>query len=132
MQAPRPDLFPRDVAEEIKGRVGDLLTDEQVTVEVQYRRPGSPDYDETTGKASRNTGKWTFRAVRSRVTEREALASGGHVQAGDWKYLFLKSELPLEPTDGDEVREGGRVVKLTRWEDDAQGLQWMVSGRENR
>lgn len=125
MQAPAPDFLGEALAATITENVTALLTDPELTVEIEYRRAGKATYDATAGTETRSTGKWTFRAVQEQV--KQTVKSGGRI--GDQQFLFLKEEMPIDPRKGDEIRIGGDVWFVTSWDSDLQKLMWLVTGR---
>ena len=127
---PTPDLMPAHLRNVLTDRLEGLLTDPELSTEVVYRRPRSTSYSATTGLQTRDISSWTFNAVAADVSARVASRSGGRIRVGDRRFQFMRSELPLEPTVGDEVRERGTVYKVVDWRSDPQAVNWLVTGRK--
>ena len=130
MQSPTPDVMPAALRNTLTDRLEGLLTDVDLSTEIAYRRPRSTSYSPTTGLQTRDVSEWTFDAVAQDVSARLVSHSGGRLRMGDRRFQFVRSELPLEPTAGDEVREGGTVYKIVDWSSDPQALTWAVTGRK--
>ncbi len=125
MRAPAPDFLGDDVAAVIEESVTALLTDPELSVEIEYRRAGKTTYSTSTGQQSRTSGRWTFQAVQEEVKQ----TSGRSRRVGDQRFLFRKDEMPIDPRKGDEIRVGADVWFVTSWDSDAQKLMWLVTAR---
>lgn len=130
MQSPAPDLLPAALRNTLADRLEGLLTETELSTEIVYRRPRSTSYSATTGKQTRAVAEWTFDAVAQDVSAKLASHSGGRFRTGDRRFQFIRAELPMEPTAGDEVRERGTVYKVVAWSSDPQAMTWVVTGRK--
>ena len=130
MQSPTPDLMPAHLKNTLTTRLQGLLTDPDLSVEIVYRRPRQSTYSPTTGLQARHVSEWTFDAVAADVSVKLVNRSGGRLKIGDRRFVFMRSELLLEPTSGDEIKEGSNVFKVVSWKSDPQAMTWVVTGRK--
>jgi len=125
MRAPLPDFMPADVSTIIRKNVTALLSDPEITVEVEYRRIDSTSYSTATGTQARVVGKSSFSAVMEEVKQRQ----GSVARVSDHRFLFLKSLMPDDPRKGDEIRCDKDVWIVISWDSDLEKLMWLVVAR---